>query len=161
MEVSGQLASVPLGKGPPVPIEWMHWRVEMPVTHTGNLSTIYWLSNTHPSQLSDLLVLVYHIVGPWAACVAPCGLFWWPSEISRQFVNMAYRSQFINSNIQLDEMVKLVIKLLSSSLYFCVLCGSSMRLKDCLTVAGCVTSIALADKYVYCCMRREDCAGEL
>jgi len=37
------------------------------------------------------------------------------SELSRQFVNMTYRSQIRNSNIQLDEMAKLVIKLLSSS----------------------------------------------
>lgn len=71
------------------------------------------------------------------------------SELSRQFVNVAYRSQFRSSNIQLDEITKLVIKLLSDTLYFCVLCGSSTRLKDCLTLAGCVTSITLADKYVY------------
>jgi len=37
------------------------------------------------------------------------------SELSRQFVNMTYRSQIRNNNIQLDEMAKLVIKLLSSS----------------------------------------------
>ena len=37
------------------------------------------------------------------------------SELSRQFVNMTYRSQIRNSNIRLDEMAKLVIKLLSSS----------------------------------------------
>jgi hypothetical protein len=87
MEVSGQLhtpVSVPVGKEPPVPAEWVpeplwiHWRVEMPLTINENLSTISWLFNTYPSQLTDLLVSVYHIVGPWASCVAPCELFWWP-----------------------------------------------------------------------------------
>ena len=82
--VSGQLhtpASVHLGKEPPVPIQWypeplwIHWSAEMPLTHTGNLSTISWLSNTYPSQLTDLFISVYHIVGPLAACVAPCELF--------------------------------------------------------------------------------------
>jgi len=72
---------------------------------------------------------------------------------------MVYRSQFINSNIYLDEMAKLVIKLLSVIWYFCRLFGSSMRLKDCLTLAGCVTSIALADKYVYAAGRERIVQG--
>jgi len=49
MEVNGQLhtpVSIPLGKEPPIPAEWVpepvwiHWRVEMSLTLTGNLSTI-------------------------------------------------------------------------------------------------------------------------
>jgi hypothetical protein len=128
--VSDQLhtpVSVPLGKEPPAPIEWVpeplwiHWRVEMPLTYTGNLSTISWLSNTYPSQLTDLFVSVYHIVGPLAACVASCELFSWPSKLSRHFVNMAYRSQFINSSVHLDEMAKLVIKLLSDTVLLCIM----------------------------------------
>jgi len=34
-----------------------------------------------------------------------------------------------------------------------------MRLKDCLTLTGCVTSIALADKYVYATGRERTVQG--
>jgi len=54
-----------------------------------------------------------------------------------------------------------VPKLLSDTLYFCVLCGSSMRLKDCVTLAGCVTSIVLADKYVYAAGRERIVQGNI
>jgi hypothetical protein len=80
MEVSGQLHapdSVPLGKEPATPIEWVpepfwiHWRVEMPLTRIGNLSTISWLSNKYPSQLTDLLISVYQIVWPIGCMCGP------------------------------------------------------------------------------------------